>query len=255
MALLRAYFDESGTHGEAAVTVIAGFVGTKKAWEGVESGWAGELALYADRGVKTFHMADLLAQSGEFARIDRPHLNGILTQLSKLLGSSGLSPICSSVVNEDWDAVVSEPAFLARFPKPFDLCFEDVVRQLWIWAARNTRSELVAPMFAYQNEYHQRMGEIGRLYGSQDWYRKVLGPIAFDFPDRVIPLQAADFLAHQMNWSLERREYGPVTLAEGDQTIALSNATPRGTDGHILDADSLRVCVKNFVETGEIYRL
>ena len=32
MALLRAYFDESGLHGGARVTGIAGFVGSSAAW-------------------------------------------------------------------------------------------------------------------------------------------------------------------------------------------------------------------------------
>jgi hypothetical protein len=73
---------------------------------------------------------------------------------------------------------------LERFPKPIDLCFDDVVRSLARWSKQNTNSELVAPIFAYSNAYR----EVGRLYGAQEWYRNAPGSLAFDFPYRVVPL-------------------------------------------------------------------
>ena len=52
MALLKAYFDESGTHAESPVTAIAGFVGTKDAWRSVEADMLAALKLFEDKGVR-----------------------------------------------------------------------------------------------------------------------------------------------------------------------------------------------------------
>jgi hypothetical protein len=61
--LLRAYFDESGIHGQPGVTVIGGFVGSHAAWRVMESRWQEILRNY---GIKYFHMADAISQEGEF---------------------------------------------------------------------------------------------------------------------------------------------------------------------------------------------
>jgi hypothetical protein len=64
--LLDSYFDESGTHGDAKSTVIAGYVGDEKAWAFVDARWRRILDTYC---LKTFHLADAIAQRGEFAQV------------------------------------------------------------------------------------------------------------------------------------------------------------------------------------------
>src|SRR5262245_36059311 len=117
MACMRAYFDESGTHDEARVTAIAGYVGSKDVWTVVETAWRGALALYADKGVKTFHMKDCVAGKGEFQRLDTFFRMALITQLSNILKENDIQAIWSAVIVEDWHAVVDDPIFLARFPK------------------------------------------------------------------------------------------------------------------------------------------
>lgn len=253
LAMLKAYFDESGTHGGSHVTALAGWIGTKDAWEELEPQWIAVLAEFADRGVKTFHMTDALAQKGQFERIDIPTLNYILTQLSELLGRSKAVPISSAVVTADWDRIVKDPEFLARFPKPLDLCFENLVQNLALWARRHAGGEQVCPVFAYSREFSPRMAEIGRIYGAQPWYRDHLGAIAFDYPDRAAPLQAADLLVHQMNWDVDKRRYGPFDLASGGPTIVLNKATgSQYIHGNWFDADVLALTVGRFKRTGKI---
>ncbi len=248
--MLKAYFDESGPSGRVVVA-IAGYVGTERMWTDIEAPWCDELALFAKKGVKTFHMTECIAQKDEFARLERPFVNGIVITLSQLSGQSGLTPISSAVVLDDWDKVVTDPEFLRQFPKPFDLCFEDIVRQLAEWGKRYTPQEHIAPMFAYQREHHSRMSEMARVYGGRDWYKKV-GPISFGYPDQVFQLQAADLLVHLVNLDIQNRRYGPIS----GPTIALYNATGgRFTHGQWFDEEGLASTVKRFKETGEIYHL
>jgi len=255
LVLMEAYFDESGTHGHALITSLAGYVATKETWVSLEEQWQRELEVYADKGVKTFHMAHCVAQEGEFAALDSFFSRSLIMKLSEVLARHDIQPIWSMAVNEDWDEVVTDAEFLARFPKPLDLCFEHVVLTLHSWAKRRTNGELVAPMFSYQPEYYARMAEIGRVYGSRDWYRTVLGPIAFGFPSQVMPLQAADFVSHQINSRWEHVEYGEITLKNIGPTLALQNATAfNGMHvGGGFDRKSLRRVVEQFKKTGEIF--
>lgn len=254
--MLYAYFDETGTDGKSPVTAIAGFVGSKSAWEAVEEKWTSVLSEFTDKGVNTFHMTDCAAQTGEFARVDTPLRNYIITQLSEVLGTQGVQAVSSAVVADDWSAVVADSAFLARFPKPFDLCFDDVVRQLWEWGAKHADGEVIEPMFAHNPEYHSRMAAAGKAYSAEVWYRRILSPIAFGYPAQVVPLQSADLIVHQMGWSIAHRRFGKISIADSGQSVALENATRgRFIHGHWFDADGLMLTVKRFHDTGEIYPL
>lgn len=255
LALVQAYFDESGTHTDSTVTVIAGFVAGKEAWSSLEQQWMSFLDLYKERGVRFFHMSEMLRQNGQYSHVDTPGINFLITQASKAINENHLMPIYSGVVTEDWNAVVDDQEFLRRFPKPIDLCFDDIVRQLWEWAVRRRLKEKVSPMFAHSEEYSDGMGKVGRLYSKEQWYRRILGPIAFGHMEEVVPLQTADFIANQMRHHIEQREYSKSIWDAMRQTWALYNATPRGKTGHYFTADSLKRTVEQYRKTGEIYSL
>jgi hypothetical protein len=131
-----------------------------------------------------------------------------------------------------------------------------MVRQLWLWTSINTAGEIVIPTFAIHPEYHQRMADIGAAYGAQSWYNRILGQLAFGSPDQVVPLQGADLIAHQINWDVERRRFGPFDLASGGPTKALMLATgDRFVHGHWFDVEGLALTQRRFSESGEIYPL
>jgi hypothetical protein len=77
-----------------------------------------------------------------------------------------------------------------------------------------------------------------------------LGALAFDYPSRVIPLQAADLLAHQMYWDVDK-QFESSTLANAGLTNALNWAT-RGeyVHGNIFDRKGLLLTMKRFKEAG-----
>jgi hypothetical protein len=250
MAMLRAYFDESGTCGQVPSVVIAGYVGDAETWGEVEARWLPILEPYRSLGVSWFHMVEAVAQRGQFSRVEKPHINYLITQLASLLGHPRLQPIFSSVIANDWDALDASPAFRARFPKPYDLCFEDVVITLRDWAKDHAEGELVAPVFAFQPEASDRNSSAALRYAAQPWYLNILGTIGFDCPQRLFPLQGADLLAHQMGWDVERRVYDPMA----GPTRALHDATGgRFAFGHIWDAERLRLAAANYEEKGLIY--
>ena len=111
-------------------------------------------------------------------------------------------------------------------------------------------------MFAYHQDYQERMAEVGRAYGQHSWYHDVLGPIVFGHPEQVVPLQAADLLVHQVNGDVKRRAYGPYDLASLAPTKAMQQASGgRFMPGNWFDADGLKLTVRRYRDTGEIYPL
>lgn len=248
--MLRAYFDESGTHHGSPAVSIAGFVGKCGDWEALEEQWLAILAPYREKGVRFFHASECIAQRGQYSAIDKPNVNYILTQLAEKLGAGGFAAISSGVSQDAWDAVATESSFLHRFPKPFDLCFDAVLRSLHRWSIENAGGEKVAPMFALQEEYGSRMKDVGDAYGRDRWYRSVLAPISFGHMDEVVPLQAADYLAHQMNWDLIRRidQSGDPW---GGPTVALHKMAPISF-GQWFDESGLQLTIDRFKRTGQI---
>ena len=55
--MLKAFFDETGTHDGSAITGLGGFVGTADAWDRLEQKWWAVLREYADKGVRWLHMS------------------------------------------------------------------------------------------------------------------------------------------------------------------------------------------------------
>ncbi|TAL03684.1 MAG: DUF3800 domain-containing protein [Rhodospirillaceae bacterium] len=251
VVVLKAYFDESGTHGGSLITAIGGWIGTEQTWSELEQKWLAILTEYADKGVRYFHMAEALAQEGQFCRVDKPSIDYIITQCTKLIGESKVIPLFCAVVNEHWERVVHDPVFLARFPKPINLCFENLLHTILDWSRDHANSELVVPMFAVHTEFTPQLAEIGHLYTANERTKKILGSLAFDFPERVIPLQVADFLAHQIGWQTKALAYNP--LVGGAGTRALHWATGgQFVHGNWFDADGLCLTVKKYCEKGVI---
>jgi hypothetical protein len=255
LAMLQAYFDESWTQPQnQGVAAIAGYVATKDVWAAIEKPWADQLKLYEAQGLKTFHAAHCCGDIGyeEFALIDTFHRMSILSNLSGLLENADVQPIWSAVYTEDWNDTVTDPDFLARFPDPFCLCFEHVTWQLANWTRRKANGERVAPMFARQKQYEPWMSLALDGHGK---HSDVLGSIAFGYPSQVVPLQAADLLAHEISWEWDRAGYNPPkTLAEFGIRLLLHKATAYNGmhEGGCFDASSLVSAIDRFKRTGSV---
>jgi hypothetical protein len=256
LAMLRAYFDESGIHAEAYVTSIAGYVATKRAWEAVEIEWDKEMSYYRERTrIRTFHLTDCLAGEGEFLGLEEFYRLAITKQLSEILSRHDVWPIWASVIVDDWHDVISED-FRVRYPKPFDLCFEYAVIELWKWSRREANGEKVALMFAHQKEYRAGMDAVDRAFRQSAAYEEILGPLAFDWPKNVIPLQSADILAHEVSEKWRHQCYEGPTLGTMGHRRLLSNAVQAhglpGTGG-CFDRSALLNAIRRFRETGSAY--
>lgn len=198
--MLKAFFDESGTHNGAAVTAIAGFVGSEESWALLEERWTTTLR---NLGISTFHMTDAKAQRGEFSRIERRVIYELQLSLARTIKASSLSAVTAGIDSSAWPDCTT-PEFRAKYPKPYDACFKAVLESLRDWATHpwfgKNVQERMEITFAIQHEYTDRS-----LSAFDAWTRYggiEVGPIAFDSPRKRPALQAADFLVNELCVSL-----------------------------------------------------
>ena len=245
------YFDESGMHGGANITSIAGYVATQETWVALEADWKVEMAILADKGVKNFHMNNAIIGTDEYLNLDHFHRFAHIKRVSEILANSDIQAIGVWVDNNEWAQVAPKTKFFKSFPNPYSFCFEHIVHYLRMWAMQNANGESVVPVFAWHQEHSPKMTA---LYGAQTWYRDVLAAISFGFPTHIIPLQAADFIAHQLNYDTLHVNYHDWTIANGGRTLAFDNATKRNGK-HMLHGysfESLLTADQRFVRTGKI---
>lgn len=252
MALLEAYFDESGINGPS-ITAIAGYVASRDAWGLLETLWQEELdtPVLSDNGVRIFHMNHAIVGRGEYENVPHPDRMSHILRSSEILRDADIQAVGIWVDNNDWRATVSDAAFLTAFPDPYAFCFDRVVKLLREWALRHAGGELVSPMFGLHQKYSPRA--LAR-YDAQTWYRDALASLAFDYPERIIPLQAADFVAHQVRHDAHHLGYEELTLANIDFTLWFANATAKNGVDLILGYGSAQLAnaVRKFNESGKV---
>jgi hypothetical protein len=107
LVMLQAYFDESGMHGDARVTAIAGYVATKDVWAGVESRWQAVLGAYAHLGVTHWHSTDMPGKRGVFENVDAATKDAIRVELVHVLKQSDLCVIWNGIDTADFKKFVT----------------------------------------------------------------------------------------------------------------------------------------------------
>lgn len=265
LAMIQVYIDESGTHSNAPVCIMAGYIGHKDSWVKFETEWLKLLSEFNDDNIRFFHMAEIVNRTRQFELINRDKANYLITQASNILKnmSSSIVPIFSGVIVDDWNIAVQDSIFLNRFPKPIFLCFDDIMRQIWEWRNRFAPKESISLVFAEGVETENKWGLIEELIKKEDWYKSFRGSVSFSNMERIVPLQGADFLSYLMYQSIINREFITSNGSSGcswserinDEPYALVNSSPRGKFGHYFDEDALRMTIKRYSETGEIYQL
>jgi hypothetical protein len=245
-AELVGYFDESGTHKEAPVTGIAGYLGPVSEWNRVESLWREELQPFAHKGLKTFHMSECRSQAGECARLEKFELQILQTRLSDILENADLKAFGFAVDVPDWDAITT-PRFRAVYPKPYDLCFQSVVAEIELWHRYwGEGNESVALVFGVQDEYQGRALTAFQLWKKAQ--KSLFSGITHAYPRDVPALQATDMLvnATTAEWRGLQTE-GPSPSNHFGYDPLVTKITKRhGMKGGLYDYRRLTSMVREF---------
>jgi hypothetical protein len=198
MVTFTAYFDESGTHDGAPVSVMAGFVGNARQWLKFEKR-AGRL--FGRYRVDIFHTIDVRRGDADFQGWTVDRKLKFLDELQHIANDTLLGGVTSVIRNEDYEyySNLSRPT-KARHDSKYGIMFRgcmahvvDVIGEIPI--AHEPRLNIVL------EDGHRNAADVSRIYKSvQDRLgpsaSRLLSGLTFAAKGACLPLAAADLLAY-----------------------------------------------------------
>jgi hypothetical protein len=205
VAVLYAYFDESGWHSTASVFTLAGYVGTEVGWQRFALGWR---AVLKEAGVSYFRMSEFESRIGQFKDWSNERRIAFLRQLASVIEGATVCGVGTSIIRADFKRVI--------VPELQPRSMDDIYREPYIFALHScmeTLVRLVEPQLA-------RIGGLGLrfelnpeiqvpatkhaslLVRLRRW-KHVVKSIEYVSPEMHVELQAADFLAYEANKHIE----------------------------------------------------
>lgn len=249
--MLKAYFDDSGTHGGSPITGMGGLIGTVAQWERFETAWAAQLAYpVPDRPrLKAFHLSHCAAKDGEFRDYKQVECDFLTAEFRRIIAASGLISTASVIDRKSWDELIVGPIrnILGDALEPcFGNCIDETIRV----AKVHPEGRQIAIVF-------DRGIETERLRLIADVYMRPLGnpwisSVTFAKVEEVLPLQGADMAATESFWHaqtwlaggndsdarLHFQDYMKSIRGEGfiiDRAAILAEISRRGPDGLLLE--------------------
>jgi hypothetical protein len=99
LLMLRAYFDDSGSHPDSEVVVVGGLIGNPAQWDEFERKWAALLAapLPGKPPLKRFHLSACNAQDKEFSGYNETECDAITHDFRQILIETRVISTASSI--------------------------------------------------------------------------------------------------------------------------------------------------------------
>lgn len=206
MALLKAYFDESGTHAGSPIVLIAGLIAPIETWIDIEREWNENLATSR---VPYFHAYECDAGVGAFANTERVFRDALRIGLAKVIAKYSPEPVIAGIEKEDWERlqpIVARSALRESYGHPCAWCFEYCMQQVVTWSYEQADGEPVAIILASQDEYKTLANDIyaAHLVSPAHDY-----PLAFAAAKLTPAIQAADFVAYEAYKNFVRQKNNP----------------------------------------------
>jgi hypothetical protein len=196
-----AYFDETGHSSYGEFVGMAGFVASRRDWELFPTRWA---AVLKAEQVPHFHAREFSHSVGAFRawKKDEPRRRRFLESLLSVIRTVNPTPVGAIVDNA---ALRSLPDLIrSRIKDPYCHCFQTVSRGAAIVTLSECPEATVDIVVADTPERRGDVTAIWELLPTAMDHGKRLGDLSLATPLSQLQLQAADFLAYEMNLEFER---------------------------------------------------
>ncbi|MHB8622465.1 MAG: DUF3800 domain-containing protein [Sulfuricaulis sp.] len=221
--MLKAYFDDSGSHRDGNITVMGGLIGSVDQWEFFEQKWTERLAnpLAGKLPLKKFHFADCKAIKREFegySNGESAHLSYLFRQI---IIDAGLASTVSVIDRKAWDELITGKR-REILGGAIEVCFNNCVARAMNLGTGEKENNQIAIVFdqGIQSDRMHQISDMNMLHvGGNPW----ITSITFGQVEQVLPLQGADIVATESYW------HGLEWLKSGDA------ANMRAHFQHFLD--------------------
>lgn len=210
MLMLSAYMDETGHPHDlnSRFVGMAGLLAPSLNWERFESQWNDTLNRF---NLDYFHMKDFAHSKKAFKnwKGDEERRRALLGDLVQVIRQSHAVPFGGIIPMEPYRSFPKHLQETLR--SPYHLSFT-VCCYLLFALARPARplKESIAPVFAEHAEFqHQAAWGIDFLRNIDPEINELLDSPVFRSPQKIVALQAADFVAYEMQKEAVRRRYSP----------------------------------------------
>ena len=237
--MLKAYFDDAGTHKGAPVAVMGGLIGTVEQWDELEKRWGRQLADPLPEAGKSrlrkFHMAACEAADEEFRSYRPPERMLVAQHFRRHIAECDLVSTSSVVDVLAWDELVTGP--VREFLGPaIEICFVNCLDRARDLVSNSPYGDKIAVVFD-QGIENERLHKVVDLYKKYSRGRRELVSITFDKVENIYPLQAADIIATQNYWMAQ--EWMDIRPTK-DPDIAFRHAfRGRSIEGLIFDREAI----------------
>jgi len=243
IAVLGAFFDDSGTHDDSSLVVIGGLLGTEEQWDAFEADWTSRLAnpLPDKPLLKQFHLSACRARRGEFYGYTQAEADHLTYLFRRIIIDTGLVTIAIAANRVAWDELVIGDA-RQQLGEPIEYCFAKCVEEtintirfrkpgeqvsIFLDAATKPSLGVWADMFKMMSAHYPELAQFG------------FAPV-----EKVVALQGADMIAtetyqYNLRWLVDRDAATPNPhfreFMERELTV-----------GRILDREHIEEIVSRF---------
>jgi hypothetical protein len=198
LSMFSVYFDESGTHKDSNVVVVAGWVSTDIQWQRFSTAWTGVLRA-AGLDPPIFHMTDYESRRGQFAGWQQNKRVRVLQKLQGLIRRRTKQAIVAAVIVDAFAKGRRERKVPSNM-SPYGFGVVECIKKVGQWADNAGYTGPIAYYFEDGNRWRSHVliatAEIERTPDFRARYR--FASWGFGFKDTMTPLQAADMLAYEI---------------------------------------------------------
>lgn len=238
LCMLRAYFDDSGTHENSPVVVIGGLLGLTEDWGRLEDEWLAKLALPlpGKPPLKAFHLSHIVGHHGEFKDYGTAEGDALRHDFRQIILRANLRQLSVVVSRPDWDELVVSP-YREFMGSAEEACFVKFIKKS-IEVVREINIPKLKIAYIYDvGRKTPKLEKIIRLAENKE-YRPEIASVSWGRVEDMPPLQAADMIAN------ENYRAAQEWLATGDLTNISAHfkrlLEGMADDGLILDREAIQ---------------
>jgi hypothetical protein len=197
---LTAYLDESGTHGDSAVTIRGGILANARQWQRFDAEFS---RLKKKHNFRVFHTKKFKRRAGDFKGWTVDQQFALINDLVPISASGFTEGVTVTIDNAEYEANyrTGEKPKRLRLESRYGLCFRNSLIFFILEGLKRVYRGEPPKMHFVLESGHRNWNEARDIFNEtkqelQGHGCNMLGEITFADKDECDPLMMADFLAH-----------------------------------------------------------